>query len=168
MVLTQAELISSLQNEVRILVHLCSKVKPEMLDYRPTPKQRSTIELLRYLTVMGPVLVPSVKAGSFLVDKWNAAEAASKELDFDAVVKSLESQSAMYAEQVGGFGEAELREGIDLFGSAGIKQSRGQWLVNMVVCGHAAYRTQLFCYLKACGRDELNTWNLWAGMDGQM
>jgi hypothetical protein len=38
----------------------------------------------------------------------------------------------------------------------------------MVVCGHAAYRTQLFCYLKACGREELNTMNLWAGVDGEM
>ena len=25
--------------------------------------------------------------------------------------------------------------------------------------------TQLFVYLKACGREELNTMNLWAGMD---
>jgi len=24
----------------------------------------------------------------------------------------------------------------------------------------SAYRTQLFCYLKSCGRDELNTLNL--------
>ncbi len=52
MVLTKAELISSLQNEIRILVHLCGKVQPEMVDYRPTPKQRSTVELLRYLTIM--------------------------------------------------------------------------------------------------------------------
>jgi hypothetical protein len=35
----------------------------------------------------------------------------------------------------------------------------------MVLCGHAAYRTQLFCYLKACGREELTTMNLWAGVD---
>ena len=49
MVLTRDELIASLQHEVRILVHLCSKIDPSMLDYRPTPKQRSTMELLRYL-----------------------------------------------------------------------------------------------------------------------
>ena len=24
----------------------------------------------------------------------------------------------------------------------------------------------LFCYLKSCGREELNTVNLWAGVDG--
>jgi hypothetical protein len=47
----------------------------------------------------------------------------------------------------------------------GRKSSRGSILVNMVLAGHAAYRTQLFCYLKACGRDELSTMNLWAGRD---
>ena len=45
------------------------------------------------------------------------------------------------------------------------KTTKGAFLVNLVIAGHAAYRTQLFCYLKSCGRDELNTMNLWAGMD---
>ena len=34
---------------------------------------------------------------------------------------------------------------------------RGAVLVNLVLCGCAAYRTRLFLYLKACGREELNT-----------
>ena len=52
MVLTKAELITALQNEVRILLHLAGKVDRTKLDYRPTPKQRSTIELLRYMAMM--------------------------------------------------------------------------------------------------------------------
>jgi hypothetical protein len=48
----------------------------------------------------------------------------------------------------------------------GTKFTRGSLLVNMVLGGYAAYRTQLFCYLKSCGREELNTMNLWAGVDG--
>lgn len=165
MVLTKQELIASLGNEARILLHLCGKVEPGMLDYRPTPKQRSTLELLRYLTVMGRVLVPSIKAGTFLTEEWSAAEAKAATMDFEAVVKSLEGLSGFYAEAVGGFSDDELRAEIEMFGS---KSSRGAWLVNMVVCGHAAYRTQLFCYLKSCGREELNTMNLWAGVDAPM
>ena len=65
MVLTKEELISSLQNEVRILLHLASKVDRNQLDYRPTPKQRSTIELLRYLTIMGPNLIPAIQDRGF-------------------------------------------------------------------------------------------------------
>ena len=164
MALSKADLIASLQNEARILVHLCSKVEPGMLDHRPTPKQRSTIELLRYLTVMGPVIVPSVKAGVFNREGFQAGVAAAAGLDFAAVVKSLESQSAFYAESVGAFTEQDFSEQIDLFGS-GHKMSRALWLINFVVCGHAAYRSQLFDNLKACGREELGTMNLWMGID---
>ena len=59
MVLTKTELIDMLQNEVHILLHLITKIDPAAVDYRPTEKQRSTIELLRYLSLMGPVLVQS-------------------------------------------------------------------------------------------------------------
>jgi len=51
---------------------------------------------------------------------------------------------------------------IDVFGR---KFTRGWLLVNQVLSGFAAYRMQLFLYLKACGREELNTANLWAGVD---
>ena len=43
--------------------------------------------------------------------------------------------------------------------------TRGGFLVRWVLGGCAAYRTQLFCYLKSCGREELSTWDLWQGMD---
>jgi hypothetical protein len=58
--------------------------------------------------------------------------------------------------------DADFRGEIEMFGN---KTTRGAFLVNLVLCGHAAYRTQLFVYLKACGRDELSTMNLWAGVD---
>jgi hypothetical protein len=57
---------------------------------------------------------------------------------------------------------ADFRGEVDFFGA---KASRGSHIVFLVVSGHAAYRTQLFLYLKACGRDELNTMNLWGGAD---
>ena len=82
MVLTKSELIGSLQHEVRILLHLASKVDRDKLDYRPTPKQRSTLELLQYLTIMGPALVQAAKAGKFDPAAWTAAEQASKAEEF--------------------------------------------------------------------------------------
>ena len=57
MVLTAPELLASLETEVRILRHLAGKADRAKLEYRPTPGQRSTIELLRYLTYMGPALL---------------------------------------------------------------------------------------------------------------
>ncbi|MBZ5672628.1 MAG: hypothetical protein LAP61_00115 [Acidobacteriia bacterium] len=165
MVLTKEELISSLQNEVRILVHLASKVDRNQLDYRPTPKQRSTIELLRYLTIMGPNLIPAIKTGTFDGAAFGASHAAANAMNFDQVVAAIEKQSGDYAQQLGGWSDADFRGEIDMFGR---KTSRGAHIVFLVLCGFAAYRTQLFLYLKACGRDELNTMNLWGGVDGPM
>jgi hypothetical protein len=166
MVLERSEFIDALQDEVRLVQHLCEKVKPEMLDYRPTAKQRSLIELLRYMTVLMPLLVPSIQGGTFLNNDWTAAEARAASMDFEALLKTLESQSALYAELVGAISDDELRNDIEMFGMK--KMTRGTMLVKLVLCGHSAYRMQLFCYLKACGREELNTMNLWMGIDGTM
>jgi len=165
MVLTKEELIQSLQNEVRILLHLAGKVDPSKSDYRPSAKQRSILELLQYMVIMGPQIIRGVKAGAFDGAAWGAAEASAKTMTFDAVLAALGKQPALYAEEIGGFSESDFRGEIEMFGR---KSSRGSLLVNMVLCGYAAYRTQLFLYLKACGRDELNTMNLWAGVDGTM
>ena len=166
MVLTKEELIASLQNEVRILLHLAGKIDRSKLDYRPTPKQRSTLELLQYLVVMGPMLIRGIKAGAFDPAAFQKALAEAKASNFDQVLASIEKQSRTYAELIGGFSDADFRDEIDLFGSG--KSSRGSVIVNMVLGGCAAYRTQLFLYLKSCGREELNTMNLWAGVDAPM
>src|SRR5262245_53439302 len=166
MVLTKQELIASLQNEVRILLNLASKIDPKKLDYRPTPKQRSTLELLQYLAVMGPNLVKAIKKGAFDPAAWEAALAEAKAANFDQVLGLIERQKRTYAELLGEFTDEDFRGEIDLFGSG--KTSRGSVLAFLVLGGHAAYRTQLFLYLKAGGREELNTMNLWGGADAPM
>jgi len=163
MVLTKPELIAALQNEVRILLHLAGKIDRAKLDYRPTPKQRSTIELLRYLTMMGPALVQAAKAGTFDSASWTAAEHAVSALTFDETLAAIGAQAEVYASLLADVSDADLRAEVDPFGAG--KTSRGAFLVTQVLCACAAYRTQLFLYLKACGREELNTWNLWAGID---
>ena len=167
MVSTKEELISSLRREVRILVHLAGKVDKSKLDYRPTPKQRSTLELLQYMAIMGPTQVAIIKSGAFnraaLGAAWGPADAAAKAMNFDQAISAIQKQSDEYARLLSGWTEADFRGEIDMFGT---KSARGSLLVSLVLSGHAAYRTQLFCYLKACGREELSTMNLWAGVDG--
>ena len=165
MVLTKQELIASLQNEARILVHLISKVEPHMIDYRPTPKQRSTIELLRYLSHMGPLLLPAIKSGQFDGAAWQAATENAATKNFEQISASIATLSDQYTQLASGFSDDDFRGEIDMFGRL---ESRGFHIVGLVLGGHAAYRTQLYLYLKSNGRDELNTFNLWGGVDGTM
>jgi hypothetical protein len=163
MVMTKPELVSALQNEVRILLHLASKIDRANLEYRPTPKQRSIVELLKYLSMMGPALVQAAKAGAFDGAAWTAAEQAAAAQSYEQTLAAIAAQPATYAALLADVSDDDLRGEIDPFGAG--KSSRGSFLVNQVLCGCAAYRTQLFLYLKACGREELNTWNLWVGVD---
>jgi hypothetical protein len=162
MVLTQNELVGALQHEVKVLQHLCTKIDPSMLDYRPTPKQRSTKELLQYLAVMGPVLVKSAVSGGFQQDEWVARSKAVADLPFDQLVKSLATHADEYKALLANQPDEVFRKDIEMFGN---KTTVGPLIVSLVLGGAAAYRTQLFCYLKACGRDELGTANLWRGVD---
>jgi hypothetical protein len=165
-ILTAAELIATLQQEVRILLHLAGKVERSMLGYRPTPKQRSTLELLQYLAIMGPTQLTVIERGVFdrqtLSATWSPAEAEAKQMSFDEAVAAIGRQSDDYARRLGAWSAADFRKEVDMFGR---KASRGQLVITLVLNGHAAYRTQLFLYLKACGREELSTMNLWAGAD---
>jgi hypothetical protein len=162
MVLTKAELIGALQHEVDILLHLAGKLEPSMLDYRPTPKQRSALELLKYMTIMGPQLIDAARRGSFDRTVWAEAQQAAAERDFDQTVAAIAAQRDTYQTRLAEMSDDDLRGEIDMFGR---RITRGAFLVTMVLGGCAAYRTQLFLYLKSCGRDELSTMNLWAGMD---
>ena len=163
MVLTKSELIASLQKETRILAHLASKVDRTMVDYRPAPKQRSTLELLKYLSVMGPQLVQAAKSGGFDFAVWTAAQKEAEARDFDQTIAVLATQGDEYAKLLGDMSDADLRA--EMTGFDGSKVSKGSFIVNLVLSGHAAYRTQLFLYLKANGREELGTYNLWQGVD---
>jgi hypothetical protein len=162
MVLTQSELLTLLQTEVRILLHLAGKIDRTQLDYRPTPKQRSTIELLKYLAVMGPELVRAAKAG-FNREAWMAAAAVADKRDFDQTLAAITGHAETYATLLADWTDADFRVEIDAFDGSTV--SRGAFIVSLVLGGCAAYRTQLFMYLKACGREELGTANLWGGVD---
>ena len=163
MVLTKSELIASLQNEVRILLHLAGKIDRTKLDYRPTPKQRSTIELLKYLSMMGPTLVQYAMADTPDPALWTTAAQSAEARDVDQAIAAIAAHADTYATLLANSSDADFRAEVD--GFDGNKTSRGALIVNLVLCGCAAYRTQLFMYLKACGREELGTMNLWAGVD---
>ena len=162
MVLTRDELRRSLQHEIKILRHLAGKLEPAMLDYRPTPKQRSTLELLRYLSAMAPGLLEVAATGTFSPPAWTVHEKAAAGRDFEQTLAAITAQGDEFGRLEARWSDADMRAEIAPWGEV---TSRGSFLVNFLLCGYAAYRTQLFLYLKACGREELGTLNLWDGVD---
>jgi hypothetical protein len=166
MVLTKKELIEMLQKEVRILLHLVSKVDLANVDYRPTSQQRSLLELLQYMTVFVPIHLRAIHSGVFNMDAWREAwqteEPVAKRRNLQQIKDAIEKQPALFRELVEPLSDTELQAPMEMFGN---KASRVAWIIQIVLCHYVAYRMQLFLYLKACGRGELNTMDLWVGVD---
>jgi hypothetical protein len=163
MVLTKPELVAALQKEVRILLHLAGKLDITQLDYRPTSKQRSALELLRYLSYMGPVLVAAAKSGAFDAEAWKSEVSAADRRNLDETLAVIGALPDAYDRLLADMSDADFRA--EMTGFDGSKISRGAFIVSLVLGGHTAYRTQLFLYLKSCGQEQLGTVNLWRGAD---
>lgn len=169
MVLTKEELLTAIKDEVRLMQHLVSKVDPGMLEYRPVPQTRTLLEVLRYITMFPGLHLRGTLAPVFDMQAWmqdfQTEDALSKARDLDQVKEALAQQPAMAEGLLANYADDEFRKELEMFGE---KASRGVWVVRMVLNHYAAYRMQLFVYLKAAGRPELNTMNLWVGTDGPM
>lgn len=162
MLLTKAEFAAAMRDEVRILLHLAEKIEPATWDYRPTPQQRSTGDLIKYLSMMGPAILRAAKTGAFDEAGWVAAEQAAGAGTVEQAVAAIAGQIDIYDAILRDVTDAELRAEVDLFGE---KSTRGAFLAKWLLAGSAAYRMQLFLYLKAAGQPGLGTMNLWAGVD---
>ena len=101
MILTKPELVAALQKEVGILLHLAGKLDRTQAHYRPTPKQRSALELLRYLSFMGPALVTTAKNGEFDAEAWKAEINAAESRELDETLAVI-AGSARYLRTVAG------------------------------------------------------------------
>ena len=51
--ISKSDLLDSMLHECTVAQHLYAKLSPESFDYRPSTNQRSTTELLQYLSVIG-------------------------------------------------------------------------------------------------------------------
>jgi hypothetical protein len=148
--------------ECDICIHLFSKLNAEALDYRPTPKQRSTLELLRYLTHCGTSGVRMLVEGNY--ESFKAADAASAKM-------AAEEFPAAMARQ-----KRELIELFDRitpqqFDTQQVKEPTGETVVlgrGLLDCPLrwlTAYRMQLFLYTKITSNADLWTPNCWMGAD---
>lgn len=151
--------ISSLEHEIRVIRHLGMKIKPEMLSYRPSPSQRSLIELLQYLSYVLETSVEAVitKDGSLYKARSEAAQETTLE-NFD---ERMHQQAVRIREMITSLPDDAMEEMVDLW----VTQTRAMHLLNSTLKWSVAYKMQLFQYLKQGFDLPLKTSNLWAGMD---
>lgn len=152
---------TSIAEEIRLLRHLATRLDLDRLDYRPTPGQRSTLELVRYLAACGIGPARALTEGDWELSR--AEQAAVAELAAEDFAAALERQGERLQELLDDLPDEQLEEGTVTLPWSPKPMNLGRAILEMPVKFLAAYRMQLFLYLKASGQEELTTPDLWLG-----
>ncbi|MGH7591625.1 MAG: hypothetical protein ACREL2_09310 [Gemmatimonadales bacterium] len=161
--ITKDDLLTSMTRECDIAIHLHSKLTPQAADYRPSPDQRSTAELLRYLAICGIAGTTSMVKGDWkLFAPFRERSATLTVAEFPAAMaRQKDELVALFAgitpEQ---FATQEAR-----MPGGTVTLPLGVAILNAPLKWLAAYKLELFVYAKASGAHDINTSNAWRGMD---
>ena len=158
---TKENFEKSFKNEIRIIKHLATKIPEGTLEYRPTPAQRSTLELLQYLSGVGASTMKAILTGDAKAyADYNDHRAATTLENFASQMDIQEAEMVkMFAE----FKDEDFPQEFDFYGV----KSKAEHLIDGVLKNFAAYRMQLFLYIKSNGA-YVSTMDVWAGMDTPM
>ncbi len=163
--ITKEQLLASMRHETNTIKHLATKIPADKLDWRPTPGQRSNLELLQYLTVTSIIPVVNLSTGNWDHAPKYSAEAA--EVTPETFAAAMDAQMAELEEIVGKLDvAAALETDATMPWGAPIKQ--GQGFIDMGLKSFVAYRMQLFLYVKQSCDPTVNSANCWVGVDAQM
>lgn len=161
--ISREQFIQSLEKEISIIKHLSEKIPADTYDFRPSEKQRSMIELLRYLSVCGSASMHVITNGSDwkLWKPYTDRALTMEAKDFAAAMDlELEEIKTMLA----AIPEADFLT-VEAKHPTGEVMTLGLGLIRMTYTWLAVYRMQLFLYLKQVGVSELTTSNAWQGKD---
>ena len=160
--ITKAHLAASMLRECDIAKHLFTKIPADAYDYRPTEGQRSTLELLRYLSVCGIGGIRAMEANDLKVmTEFTEQAAAMQAAEFP---EAMDRQKARIREYFDGVDERALETMEAKLPGAG-SMPLDVALMNGPLKWLTGYKMQLFLYAKASGASEIGTANAWAGID---
>jgi hypothetical protein len=159
--ISKDQLVASLIRDCDIVQHLATKLSPESFDYRPSPGQRSTLDLMRYMSICVSTGLLSITDNNWA--RWGDAAARANAMGPDGFHAAMEQQKAdihaYFADKDESYfltHEGSLPPNIKLPLGAAIIGGPLKWL--------ASYKMQLFLYAKANGA-PIGTSNVWGGMD---
>lgn len=158
----RSALLDAVRHETAVCKHLASKISDEGFEYRPSDKQRTTLDLMRYLALcmIGPAA--SMVSGDW--SEYSRREEALGEMGPEDFGDALDRQLAEFEELVDSLSDEDLAEKIVRAPGAG-ELPLGVALMRTAYAWMVAYRHELFLRAKATGATEINTANNWAGVD---
>ena len=157
--ISKDHLLEAIIEECKICIRLYTKLPEKALNYRPTPEQRSGLELLQYMSFAFAGVAHGIVEGNWdwyskakeNADHMKGSEFPSSmktQIDEIRALFSTLSDETLNNQKVTGMPWPNSKVvGIELFTNC------FRWI--------AGYKMQLFLYAKSCGADSLNTFDCW-------
>ena len=160
--ITKDQVAAAMLRECDICLHLFSKLPAGAAEYRPSEKQRSTLELLRYLAISGIAGIDCMAHADW--KRFGDHAASTKEMPMEGFAEAMAKQKAALEVFFAGVSEETL-ETQEAPLPGGGSAPLGVAILNGPFKWIAAYKLQLFLYAKACGAVDIGTSNAWRGAD---
>ena len=156
--ISKNDIRDSLVNEYKIIKQLVSKLPEGSEDFRFSDNQRSTIELARYLTLVGPGVIHGGLDNGFqwfgengpAVENLTLAEIPAH---LDGAINEIQSLFDNMSDE-----DFENRD-VSVEGMGDWKMKG--WLLNTAMKFVPAYKLMLFNHAKAAGNADIGTWDAW-------
>jgi len=161
--ITREELIDAMIHEINVAKFIATKIPGDRMNWKPSPKQRTVLELMQYLTRAGLGSATGLVNGNR--DHAEGMLKKSQEVTPLTFAKAMDEQAAGLRKLIGAVPNARLANDRATPPWGGPQISLGAALLNTSLKFLTAYRMQLFLYAKQLGLHELGTAQAWAGRD---
>lgn len=162
--ITKQQYQESLLHEIKVIKHLATKALPETYDYKPTEGQRTTLELMQYLSHIGGTLLEAVIKE--VRPDFAGVGAKAQEVTPENFASHMDAQAEKIKTLLAEMPDADVNKEYDMWGN-GHPQTKGVLLIDSILKNMVAYRMQLFLYIKASGRHDIGTAEAWRGEDSK-
>jgi hypothetical protein len=159
--ITPQQYLDLIGKEFAIIRHLAAKLQDSDMEYRPSSAQRSTLELLQYISMLFDTSAEAFVTGNTSI--WAQRHETSKSLTLAEFDSTMGAQELAFHAWFNQLSSEQLAEEVDFWSVA----PRSVHFMNALRWA-SAYKMQLFLYMKSMGYSELNTMNAWVGLDGEM
>ena len=161
---SRQNLIDSIKHEHNVVKHLFAKIPEGQFNYKPTENQRTTLELLQYLSMVTPATIEAIRTADTKV--FMPFVEISKTVTAENFLELFDTHLALALESLEKISDEDLHTTINIFRMGDM--SKGVYLVETILKWLAAYKMQLFLYIKASGNTSIGTSNVWGGFDTEV
>ena len=162
--ITKNELRDAVLYDLKVAQALIAKMPAGAADYRPSPEQRSTLELAQYLCKAAQGCVHAGIDGGF--DWFGGNSERFDSLTLEQIPAALDEEMSELTRLFDGISEDDFaNKSVDMEAAGMGKWTMQGWLLATCFKFTTSYKMQLFLYAKAAGNDDIWTPDCWAGID---